>query len=67
MSRAVPHYVRVVAAPGQPARNFEKPSKREALDFAAVYFRHSWAGIVVSVFRGKPGDNVDRDPVKVWS
>ena len=67
MSRAIPHYVRVIDASGQPARTFLCESAREARDFAIRTFRDGFAGCVVSIFEGRPDDGVAREPVKVWS
>lgn len=67
MSGAVPHYVRVVDASGQPARLYDCESKRAALDCAREAFRSGFVGAEVAIFEGRPNDNVERDPVKVWS
>jgi len=67
VSRAVPHYVRIVDAPGQPARTYDCDSKREASMCASEMFRGGFVGTVASVFEGHADDGIERDPVEVWS
>jgi hypothetical protein len=67
VSRAVPHFVRIVDAPGQPPRAEQCASKTEALEFGRRVASVTFRGAVVSVYEGTPTDNVERDPVKVWS
>ena len=67
MSAAIPHFVRLVERPGQPAHVYPCPSLRAALDFARWWFGSSFEGCSAAVYRGKPNDVIDRDPVQVWS
>lgn len=67
MSRAIPHYIAVAESTGQPANIHQRNSKTDALRDARHIFRAGLFGAVVSVYEGKPTDNVERDPVKVWS
>ena len=69
MSRAVPHVVRVIEAPGQPQRVYGCDSKAEALREGDRIALSSFVGASVQVYRGTPDDVcfTDRDPVKVWS
>ena len=64
--RATHHFVRVTDAPGQPARSYPAISKTQALATARRIFATGFTGAVVEVYEGKIGDNVDRDPVKVF-
>jgi hypothetical protein len=67
MAAAIPHFVQIVDAPGQPPRAEQCASKTEALEFGRRVASVTPRGAVVSVYEGTPGDNVERDPVKVWS
>lgn len=66
MSRAVPHFVRIIEAPGQPAREEQCASKKEAIGFGACVAKATFHGAVVSVWRGESGESIDSNPVKVW-
>lgn len=66
MSGAVPHFVRVVEAPGQPARTYPALSKAAAIATARRIFDTGLKDATISVYEGKPNDGIERDPVKVW-
>lgn len=61
------HYVRVVDVPGQPARLYPALNLTAATIVARRLFATGHKGAVVEVYEGKTTDNVDRDPVKVFS
>lgn len=62
-----PHFIRVVDAPGQPARIYPCFGRGVAERMGQRMFDTGFLGAVVEMYEGEPDANVERDPVKVWS